>query len=266
MKNRILTLILSIFIISFTSCEEEEPTPEVTISAKYISYTYVDFTVQLSDVFIGTNFPGATIYYDTLPYLNESSPSQGKGFEGDFFTLTLLGLEMNQAYYVKIVAEGVASQVIKVQTDSISFSCSVNEGYLVGANSSSKQYHTEPPYWSGETYFDQDEYSYMNCELEGDFRKIEILKPEFPGFTDGIYLTYNSQYQSGISSTEGVAVIRLTDNNQLTYTATSAHAIKFAYFPGWIDEFFVTFCDVLFVTETGETVVLSGNLRGRYDP
>lgn len=266
MKNRILTLILSVFIISLISCEEKEPTPEVTIAAKYISYTYVDFSVQLSDVFLGSNFPGATIYYDTVPYLNEASPSQGKGFQGDYFTLTLLGLEMNQAYYVKIVAEGVPSQVLKVQTDSISVNCAVNEGYLVGDNSSSKQYHTEPPYWNEETYFDQGEYSYMNCELEGDFREIEILKPEAPGFSDGIYITYNSQYESGISPTQGVATIRLTDNNQLTYKAASGHAIKFEYFPGWIDEFFVTFCDVLFISETGETVVLSGNLRGRYDP
>ena len=270
MRNKIALLLLSFFILTINSCglidimSESEPNPEVKLNVTHMGYSHVDFNVQLQDIVNNSSHKEITIYYDKTNYVTTSSPSPTKSYNNDEFNIALTGLEMGQDYFAKIFTGQANSAIIYVTTQSTTFNCSIAVGYLMGNNSVTRQWYSNSSI-STNLYLEHINFDHLSSGLQGDFSKIEFIIPEPGAFYEGAITTYNPDDENGISPSQGTSQVRLTDNDGNIYNAVAAQAFEYIEFGG-SSHFYITFCDLLFVNDSGATVTLSAKLEGRYKP
>ncbi len=265
MNNKITFLILALFILALGSCgvienlKEPEPNPEVRMSISYIGYTHVDFKVELTDFTDLSNFKEITIYYDKTNNITENSPSKTFYYDNETFNAALTGLEMGEGYFVKIIDYQASSTNNYVTTKIATFDCNISEGFIMGDNSITRQWETSGMFGGPTRMREINSGNGLTGNLEGQFERIRMEIPVPGNFYSGIYSTYNEISENGVKPSAGSASIVLTDANGITYSAVAAQAFQFT------EEnfgFHVTFCDMVFINDAGQTITLSANLEG----
>jgi hypothetical protein len=266
MRYKITLLILSVFILTIQSCgiiegiKDPEPNPSIQISLSHIGYNHVDFNAEFTDIVDYSNFKEFTVYYDQVNSITPNSASQTKYYDNDNLNFALGGLEMGESYFVQILHGQANSNTVYVTTKTTTFDCSITEGFIQGDNSYSRQYETVAPGIGGPTRLREfDSGNGVMGNLEGEFTHIRMEIPVPAIFYSGIYTTYNSDSQGNITLSTNSASITLTDDAGNTFKAVADQAFKFT------DENFgfnVTFCDVVFINDSGQIITLSANLEG----
>ena len=256
-RNKIMFLITIGSILVLSSCSElltsieEDEIPEIHIETEMVSYSYIHFKQSSSGM---ENAGGdSRLYYDTIP-VNEFSSYISTSIDYTVYP-RISGLKPNTKYYIRVSHNLTWSDPLTVTTLNADLNCVLTAGEITGDLNANQH-----PFYDLNTVSNGFEGIFG-----GDFTTIKIRLPQQSysgGFDDGVYTTISNIENYGYVYDILDATFTINGSGSDPDYHAKGNQPLHIYKPYSYSSFqYVEFCNMVFETEDGDVIVLSGKLK-----